>query len=577
MDLTFSDATAPLFFVIDSESLPTVESRLYGFLFRESGFVDAVESLGTVEPSGCGAYTLVRRTGGRIEIRQDSSGCHGLYLYRDGGFFALANSFALLLEHVETTRAVTLNLDYARALLASSVCPTNHADTLAREIEWLDRGATITIDIAAKSLRVDRPDLREATVDPDTEEGIGLLDAWHARWTAFIRDAVSSGHPVAASLSGGFDTRMVFPLLIGSGIDLGTTFIHSMRGDHHTLPEDFAIASTIADVYGFTLNDRRYSPETRGFRTIRDILDGSLYAKMGTHKQMYFKRMRHVAPFFTLAGIGGECLRGEPETDTAIWLGRSEAEAGRLPAAEIPAFVASIRAVFARSIHLVRRTLDGLGRPPDPVALANFLYRDSTRSHFGKTLLEASSAGQVYCCPLLDPEVLRIRPRSGDVGDPRLLMAVILSRYEPRLIEFKVQGGRSIPAGTLERAREINARFPPPRGLGESAGAAGSSWPRRESAPRAVRPRTARVIPEEVDAIVLDAFRSARVRDAVERVFGRVIYEHLDQDTRTRAYFPLEAAHAAIAVARVVEATDRRGGAPSGTPAVFLERCRTGA
>ena len=62
--------------------------------------------------------------------------------------------------------------------------------------------------------------------------------------------------------------------------------------------------------------------------------------------------------------------------------------------------------------------------------------------------------------PALDPIVRTLRIDTPECPDPKLLLAVIFTRYEPDLLKFPFQGERFIAPETIAYAQKINERFP---------------------------------------------------------------------------------------------------------------------
>ena len=83
------------FFVISSDHLNEVGTNIYGFSVQKEGLVDCgnftPELLKGIE--GNGVYVCVENSDRSIVIRQDATGCFGIYVYREEGYFALSNSF----------------------------------------------------------------------------------------------------------------------------------------------------------------------------------------------------------------------------------------------------------------------------------------------------------------------------------------------------------------------------------------------------------------------------------------------------------------------------------------------------
>ncbi len=85
--------------------------------------------------------------------------------------------------------------------------------------------------------------------------------------------------------------------------------------------------------------------------------------------------------------------------------------------------------------------------------------RTYNRSRFGRNAVESCISNVYSLQPLLDPELHKIGLCSGDCADTNLFIALILTRYYPKLLEFEFQGGRSINGDTLRYARIISDRY----------------------------------------------------------------------------------------------------------------------
>ena len=62
----------------------------------------------------------------------------------------MSNSFILLLEYLIGKQNITLNKDYADALIASKLCTPSMYETLINEIIMLPSNVVITINIKKK-------------------------------------------------------------------------------------------------------------------------------------------------------------------------------------------------------------------------------------------------------------------------------------------------------------------------------------------------------------------------------------------------------------------------------------------
>ena len=244
------------FFLIDSDNLQAAETKLYGYSFQESGIYenDNLTEAAVSGLNGGGVYIYVEVKDGKITIQQDINGSYGIYLFRQGSYFALSNSFLRLLEYVKARFPVSLNRDYANCHLAEWYANrVAYSDTLVQEIHTLERDVVVEIDIAGKELAFQKVDYKESSLWINSAEGMEALDRWFVRWTNIFRRLKQKTDQIIMDLSGGFDTRIMFLLMLQSGIDLNEIYVHSIKDDLYTHKEDYKIASEMAEYYGFEL------------------------------------------------------------------------------------------------------------------------------------------------------------------------------------------------------------------------------------------------------------------------------------------------------------------------------------
>lgn len=538
---------AQAFFVMDSDHLDRVEDGFYGFTILDSRPVRSLRELGSREPEGDGAYVLIRRNGNKITISQDFVGSFGLYLFEKDGWFALSNSFMRLVEHIKPRYSMTLNLDYADFFMASDLCSVAYGETLVKEIRCLDRCARVEIDVPGKKLEIRLTDYRENTVELSSPEGMALLDKWFTKWAGLIRNLKAETNNIQTDLSGGFDSRLTFSLLLGAGVDLNDIFIFSIQDELHTHAEDFEIATAISEHYGFRLND--YDKLTPGIplAEAKDILNMSLYTKLGFHKQIYNQSRYHEKPRYNFVGNGGECVRDYWNMSAGEYIDAAAQRVSAWPRNIAPRMEKAIRRILEDAFSAIREKYAAFGRPLDPEELTLNLYRETRcRNHFGKAIVERSLANSITCAPLLDPVLHRLRRCDGVCGDKNLLTAVICTRFSPALMDFKFDNERSIDPETIRYARELNEKFP-----------FGSPWQERVPAVTEEIPKILPAIPvETVTEIVMDVFRSPEMRGDILPLYGPDGYEAAVKDVQTRAFYPLQSAYAAIAVGWVRRETE---------------------
>ena len=106
------------FFIITSDNCKSVQTKMYGFMVADNGIIenDNIDSLR--ELSGAGTYVYVKREKESINIYRDNTGCYPLFLFKHGDWFALSNSFMLLVEYLKDKFELDFNQDFSNYMLA---------------------------------------------------------------------------------------------------------------------------------------------------------------------------------------------------------------------------------------------------------------------------------------------------------------------------------------------------------------------------------------------------------------------------------------------------------------------------
>lgn len=307
--MEFQDLFGDEFFIINSDNLNSIKKKLYGFGFNNNELIlDNHNDFSNL--NGLGSYVLVDVDEDFINISQDFNGCYGIYVYVNGDYFAISNSFLYLVEFLKDKQIISFNRDYADAFLFSDLASFAYGETLINEIKVIPRNYKVIINKKDASLNYDEIDYKERSIPLDSNEGIKILDTWYFKWVNILRNLKSKTNNIEIDLSGGFDTRIVAALWLTSNIDLNQIKIRSMNRDVHCIAEDYKIASQIATEFNFKLNDNSMmNLEQYPFKDIKTSFNISNYIKLGFHKQMYWKRSKFTSHYYSITGNGGELLR----------------------------------------------------------------------------------------------------------------------------------------------------------------------------------------------------------------------------------------------------------------------------
>ena len=448
------------FFLITSDNLAEVKTRFYGYSIQATGIYEqdnlTEEAVAGLDGRGCYVYVEVKN--GQITIKQDLNGCWGIYLFRHGDYFALSNSFFRLLDHVKFRYPLTVNRDYVNYLVTDNLCSISYLETMVNEIQLIDRSSIIHIDIAMKSLQMELIDYKEYTVSLDSTKGIKILDNWVEFWGKVFRGISRHTKFIQADLSGGFDTRVSFALLLNSGIDLNKIRVYSVKSTVHTFGEDYDIASEIAEHYGFTLNQPFPSSPFLNY-SFRDIYNSDLYGNQTFSNISKLWLQKFLDKRYRLGGMSGETLRHRWQISPRKFMETFKWKIKPYSSILSDELFTSIKNILELGIKTVcdKHNIED----PESIDIPQYLYHETwSRHHFGKESLCHYLQNIIRLSPALDPEVRTLRLDASECPDANLLIALLFTRYAPDLLQFPLDLKRSISSETIEYAKQINKRFP---------------------------------------------------------------------------------------------------------------------
>lgn len=528
------------FFVFDSDHLSDVESRFIGYAIGDGCIYDSHQSAHAEIPEEVvdGVFIVIRRTQDEITLRQDFIGCFGLYVFEQAGYFAISNSLWLLADHVKRRYRLSVNRDYAHAMFAFDLCSHSLEETIFNEIRLVPRNMTLRISLAAPHIEYRLCDYQEDTIPLDSEEGMAVIDAWFSRWTGVIRQLKHDTNNISVDLSGGMDSRITMLLFLGANIDLSEVRVNSATNNLHGHAEDYAIASAIAEKYGFSLNQGKMQTFPQPF-TERTTLRCSFLTKLGSHKQMYWERAYRRQVEYHFTGQGGETRRGYWHEPLDRWLRDMMAPARTFQTADV---AAGVRRVLQRSIDKIH-SMECFRGGDD--CLGERIYAEArTRQHYGKESVESFLANTMKLMPLPDHYLRKIDLLPYQ--DHQILYCVLMQRYAPGLLSFPIEGGRKFSEETIERAAQIVKRYPfhHPWENAPKVSFVGKTQKISEPTPVGVN---------QPDAYLLHVFHSGRTKALFEQSFSAELYERAAEYARREKYFPLTQVYVVLALVRALE------------------------
>ncbi|MBQ3444240.1 MAG: hypothetical protein IJG33_13455 [Selenomonadaceae bacterium] len=545
------------FFLIDSDNLSQVHTKLYGYSIQQSGIYEddnlTVKAIAGLDGRGCYVYVEVKD--GQITIKQDSNGSWGIYLFRHGDYFALSNSFFRLVDHVKFKYPLTVNRDFCSNYMLSLYASCSYSETAVNEIQLLDRSAIIQINVAEKNLEVELIDCKDHSVSLDSAEGIAILDSWVDFWANVFRGLVQSKKFIQTDLSGGFDSRVSIIPLLHANIDLSQVKINSRMGTLHTYKEDYAIASRIAKHYGFKLNQPLPTPEALNY-SLSDALN------LNSYFQQTFRNVptasnpkRNVEKIYYFNGHGGENIRRYWHVSPRELIDGHKTSARFFSPNVSRELSSAIEVILKSGFRSVQKKY-GIQDQNSPY-IPQYLYKETrSRYHFGKSSACACMLNVVLLSPLMDPALQALKLDTSECPDSNLLITLLLSRFEPDLLTFPFDSNHSIAPETIEYAKKINERFP--LGQKNTAGAVEEDFhlpPPDEKVKRALALGRNNIdLPANLLKDCLKAmFESSRTYGLINMYFDAELYTYAANYYESGVLAKDRPAYSILGVARILE------------------------
>ncbi|MCH5249301.1 MAG: hypothetical protein J1E98_05195 [Lachnospiraceae bacterium] len=542
------------FFLIDNNNLTDIHSRLYGFSVQDSGIYEN-ENLtqgAVAQMEGCGCYVYVDVKDDEIIIKQDFNGSWGIYFFQYEDYFAISNSFFRLLDHIKKEYPISLDRDYCNHIIVDNLASLTCSETPVKEIKLIAKNAVIKIDILKKQLYFDYIDYKEDSFSLNSEEGLAVLDHWFERWTTLFKKLKEKTGNIMATLSGGFDSRITFLLLLCSGIDLNEICVHSIDSNLKTYAEDYKIATSIAEYYGFKLNCFNFSSSAIHY-SLQDVINIVFYTKMGFHKEMYFKLNKLEEKRYVIAGAGGESVRAHWDVPADKFIQDHVNRANRYSSNLAKEMGDSIDKLLGEAYEIIENNFHI--NDENSIQYPLYIHRENRcRSHFGKGAVEGYFANKYTLQPLIDPDLRRIRLYEPECRDNNLLMAMIYVRYCPKLLEFEFEGNRSISKDTIAFANQINNKFPysPLKDVIPSDENF-SVITKDSKVSELLEKNNLLITAEMVRNYLKGAFDSVGFRKLFAMYFDEEIYHFAKQSYEIANYYPMRECYSTLAIGKVIE------------------------
>jgi len=533
----FEELYGKEFFVIDSNNLNSIEDKTYGFTL-ENLYDDITNE--NIEFNHEGSYLSIKTDNKSIIIEQDFNGSYGLYLFKKDEYFAISNSFLKLTEYLKNKYELSFNEDYSNQLLYAELCSVLYKETPINEIEELPRNISILINKNSKTITFKEINYEEYTLSIDSIEGLTVLDNWFEKWIKIIRSLKKKTNNIQFDLSGGFDTRVILSLMLSANIDLNKVKIRSINNDKHTHREDYEIATEIANEFGFKLNEKVFDTSIIPFKDVLTPINISSYLKLGFHKQFNLRINKYQDPVYIISGAAGETIRSHYNRTPEEFLNHYKIYAENYDNSFVKPLEKSLK-----------NTFENLGNTfnisdKNSKVIPDLIYSEiRARHHFGKLTLEQYFSNNYMLTAYLDPDLHKLKRTTDKCNDQNLLMAVIYTRYCPKLLDFKFEGNRKIDENTIQYAEIINYKYPYVKKDYDFI--SGPEINKSEN-------NTENIIThKDIKDYLLNVFYSKKFKKDFKKYLSSKIYDKISDSIQRRTYFPLYDAYPAFSYLKMMD------------------------
>lgn len=231
----------------------------------------------------------------------DPFGLDSIFYYWADGWWALSNSFKLLIDRLSAAgRRLTLH----RAGLAAFLFDHSFGQTLVSsrtavaEVRVLPPGSALVLNATSLSL------VPLATLQPTLpqQDYPSLIRSFVRRGRDRIRALQAVFPHITVDLSGGIDSRLTFGLAHTAGLPPGVLEVQS----NPAKPNDYTVASQICRAYGYTPAPPRPRTPSLDPDTCLDLID---FGNLGVYSPVYLPTGTRPQPRLHIHGGAGEFYR----------------------------------------------------------------------------------------------------------------------------------------------------------------------------------------------------------------------------------------------------------------------------
>jgi hypothetical protein len=436
------------FFYIDSLNLDKVNSKLYGFCVTRKDNKISLINNENEEINGC--YINVKKNNKDILITTDDFSSLYIFYYIKDNFFALSNSFYILLENLKkNNKEISINKEFILQYIQSPLHSHSLYGTMINEIKILPFGKNIKI--SNNKIEFIDKNIKLQTISICSKEGINIINTWLNKWINIIKAIQLSKSNIEIDLSGGYDSRITFCLNYATGINLNNenikiySKIGQNKGMIDHLMDDYDIAEKITNTLGFNLNNQLKPISKANYYSKFEQYDLLKYTFFGLHKSGYNCVAKYNYPKFHFGGLNGEVIRGSlPNLD-------EKTIKNRLTRSPIKNDLSIINNFYKDISLLEKNNISKFA------ALTEFFLTTQCRSHFGLSIFNSYIANIFTLSPFNDKELLKLYV--PDEYDKNLIFAIIIYKTCPKIFNIPFTNNSHFSEKTKQKAIELSNKY----------------------------------------------------------------------------------------------------------------------
>ena len=456
-------------------------------------------------------------------------------------YFALSNSFLLLVEYLAGKQNLTLNKDFSDNFLVTELTTFSVFETMIKEIIQLSPNSLININVKDRIMNISYIDYKERSIPLESKEGLKIIDKWFDKWGYIIRSLKRKTDNISFDLSGGFDSRLVFSILLNSGININKILINSRYGYSHKYDEDFKIASNISSQLGFKLNNIEID-QNNIIWSRKYSLSSIIYTKLGFTKNIGSIQNRfYIKPRFFFLGGGGENLRGIPGYKILELMDREASKGRQIKGHEEEFYNASMR-LYNRSVELLKKENSN---DNDYEIAARMYFNSNARCHFGKGALLGFIINNYPISPLMDPLIRQIKYEISEKSKQDLI-AYIFTRFAPKLLLFPFDKNRVIDLKSLEKAKKLNKQSSKYKAKTNFNKDFFIDINKKSPFPKSLNNK-------DDDNYIGKCLKSFKFRKIINKVYDKSIYNWVFDFSKNTTHIPLRHKFALFSIAKIIE------------------------